>query len=180
MAAASYDLIPLPTGATLAIAVDGQLVVLHLLREPLNEVAEPARCGFPGAVRAPDSPPLPALRRQLAEYFAGRRAVFELPLAPRGTEFERAVWRALIEIPYGETRSYAEIARRIGRPQACRAVGRANGRNPLGIVVPCHRVIGSDGSLTGYGGGLEMKQYLLDLEGNAARQRPEQVSLPGF
>lgn len=104
------------------------------------------------------------VQRQLDEYFAGRRQRFELPLAPRGTDFQRAVWAALSEIPFGETRSYAEIAARIGRPSATRAVGAANGRNPVAIVVPCHRVIGKDGTLTGYAGGIEVKEKLLRFE----------------
>jgi len=102
---------------------------------------------------------------QLREYFAGGRRVFELPLAPRGTEFQRRVWRTLTQIPYGTTISYGELARRVGNPSASRAVGLANGANPLPIVVPCHRVIGADGSLTGFGGGLPIKRQLLALEG---------------
>ena len=109
---------------------------------------------------------LQACATQLREYFAGRRTRFDLPLAPRGTDFQRAVWSALEGIPYGELRSYGEIARAIGKPRAVRAVGAANGRNPLPIVVPCHRVIGSDGSLTGFAGGLEIKRRLLALEGS--------------
>ena len=105
------------------------------------------------------------LRRQLAEYFAGERRDFDLRLAPEGTPFERSVWEELRKIPFGETRSYGEIAQAIGRPGAARAVGRANGANPIPIVVPCHRVIGSDGSLTGFGGGLEAKSRLLEIEG---------------
>lgn len=101
---------------------------------------------------------------QLADYFAGRRRSFDLELAAEGTPFQREVWSALTAIPYGETVSYSELARRIGRPSATRAVGAANGRNPLPIVVPCHRVIGADGSLTGFGGGIEIKRRLLDLE----------------
>ena len=104
-------------------------------------------------------------RVQLDEYFAGERRVFDLPLAPRGTAFQREVWNALRDIPYGETISYAQLALRIGKPSAMRAVGAANGRNPLPIVVPCHRVIGADGSLTGFGGGLPTKRFLLELEG---------------
>lgn len=104
------------------------------------------------------------VREQLDAYFAGKLRVFDLPLAPRGTPFQMDVWRALQEIPYGETRSYAQLARVIGRPDAVRAVGAANGANPLPIVVPCHRVIGSNGSLTGFGGGLNAKRFLLDLE----------------
>jgi methylated-DNA-[protein]-cysteine S-methyltransferase len=102
--------------------------------------------------------------RQLAEYFAGRRRRFDLKLAPEGTAFQRRVWRELTAIPYGETISYSELARRIGNARALRAVGLANGSNPLPIVIPCHRVIGSNGSLTGYGGGLAIKRALLDLE----------------
>jgi methylated-DNA-[protein]-cysteine S-methyltransferase len=103
--------------------------------------------------------------RQLDEYFAGTRREFELDLAPQGTPFQLAVWNALLTIPYGATASYADIARSVGRPNAVRAVGQANGRNPLAIVVPCHRVIGSDHSLTGYGGGIDRKRFLLALEG---------------
>ena len=105
-----------------------------------------------------------ALTEQLGEYFAGRRREFELALAPSGSPFEQRVWSALCEIPYGETASYGEIARRVGAPGSARAVGLANGRNPIVVIVPCHRVIGADGSLTGYGGGLERKRLLLDLE----------------
>jgi methylated-DNA-[protein]-cysteine S-methyltransferase len=104
-------------------------------------------------------------KRQLREYFAGHRKVFDLPLAPRGTPFQQEVWRALRKIPFGRTSSYSAIAERIGRPKAVRAVGAANGKNPIVIVVPCHRVIGRDGSLTGYAGGVERKQRLLALEG---------------
>ena len=102
--------------------------------------------------------------KQLREYFAGRRRAFDLRLAPTGTRFQRAVLEVLQRIPYGETRSYADIAEAIGNPRAVRAVGAANGRNPLPIVIPCHRVIGSNGSLTGFGGGIETKRFLLDLE----------------
>jgi methylated-DNA-[protein]-cysteine S-methyltransferase len=101
---------------------------------------------------------------QLDAYFAGELERFELPLAPRGTEFQRVVWEALLEIPYGSTTTYSELALAIGRPSACRAVGAANGRNPLAVIVPCHRVLGSAGALTGYGGGLERKRRLLSLE----------------
>ena len=101
---------------------------------------------------------------QVKEYFAGKRKQFKLPLDMRGTEFQRAVWQALQNIPYGETRSYKEIAASIGRPKAVRAVGMANNRNPISIIVPCHRVIGHDGKLVGYGGGLPLKQHLLELE----------------
>jgi len=111
-----------------------------------------------------DAAPFAAVAAQLAEYFAGRRIAFDVPLDMRGTPFERRVWRALQDIPYGETVSYGEIARTVGEPTAARAVGLANGRNPVSIIVPCHRVVGAGGALTGYGGGLERKRLLLDLE----------------
>lgn len=104
---------------------------------------------------------------QLSEYFAGDRDSFDLPLEPEGTEFQRAVWNALAEIPFGETRSYGEIAAAVGRPKAARAVGMANNRNPIAVIVPCHRVIGSGGALVGYAGGLERKTWLLDHEREA-------------
>jgi methylated-DNA-[protein]-cysteine S-methyltransferase len=108
--------------------------------------------------------PFADVRAQLADYFAGRRTDFDLPLAMTGSPFQRRVWRALRDIPYGETISYGELARRIGIPSASRAVGVANGHNPIAVIVPCHRVIGADGSLTGYGGGLDRKRRLLELE----------------
>jgi methylated-DNA-[protein]-cysteine S-methyltransferase len=133
---------------------------------------------FEGHARGPrvandwvnDAAPFDDVVRQLAEYFAGTRARFDLPLAPQGTPFQRAVWSALTAIPFGETIPYAELARRVGRPGSARAVGHANARNPISIVVPCHRVIGSDGSLTGYAGGEETKRRLLALE-NLRRTR---------
>jgi methylated-DNA-[protein]-cysteine S-methyltransferase len=109
--------------------------------------------------------PLAAAIRQLSEYFAGSRRVFDLPLRMQGTLFQQRVWRQLAEIPYGTTWSYGELAKRIDNPSASRAVGLANGRNPISILVPCHRVIGADGSLTGYGGGLDRKRWLLAHEG---------------
>lgn len=102
---------------------------------------------------------------QLAAYFAGERQEFDLRLAPAGTQFQRSVWQALLDIPYGQTQSYGDLAQRIGNPKASRAVGLANGRNPISIIVPCHRVIGANGSLTGYGGGIERKRWLLLHEG---------------
>jgi methylated-DNA-[protein]-cysteine S-methyltransferase len=119
------------------------------------------------AVAARSAPVLDEAAEQLTAYFAGERSAFGLPLAPRGTAFQRTVWDALLRIPYGETRSYAQVARELGRPDRVRAVGSANARNPLAVVVPCHRVVGSDGSLTGYAGGLERKRALLDLERGA-------------
>ena len=117
-----------------------------------------------------DNAVLASTRAQLGEYFAGRRRTFDLPLAPDGTAFQCSVWMALRAIPYGATISYRALAERIGRPSAMRAVGAANGRNPLPIVVPCHRVIGADGSLTGFGGGLPTKRFLLELEGALPRE----------
>lgn len=113
---------------------------------------------------APPSPLLAQTARELEEYFAGERRTFTVPLAPAGTDFQRKVWTALRAIPYGETVSYGDLARRIGKPGAAIAVGQANGRNPIPIIVPCHRVIGADGKLVGYAGGLEIKKALLRLE----------------
>jgi methylated-DNA-[protein]-cysteine S-methyltransferase len=141
----------------LTLASDGEALTGLYMTEQRHRPALPD-------AGARDDAVLAAARRQLAEYFAGERREFELPLRPAGTEFQRSVWAALREIPYGETAGYGELARRLGRPSAARAVGLANGRNPLAIVVPCHRVIGAAGALTGYGGGLERKRYLLELE----------------
>jgi methylated-DNA-[protein]-cysteine S-methyltransferase len=117
-----------------------------------------------GSVENPDAAPFPTLKSQLQEYFAGERTDFDVPLSPRGTTFQRVVWAHLRDIPYGQTISYGELAKRIRSPKACRAVGLANGKNPISIIVPCHRVIGANGKLTGYGGGMENKRILLDLE----------------
>ena len=123
---------------------------------------------LPGApaprIACHETPLLTEGKRQLLEYLAGVRRVFDLPLAPKGTAFYRSVWRALEEIPYGETRSYRDIAQTVGRPKAVRAVGQANHNNPIPIIIPCHRVVGANGSLTGYGGGLDLKERLLRLE----------------
>ena len=127
---------------------------------------EPARPD--GAVR--DAEPLRSARRELEEYFAGDRREFSVALAPAGTAFQQRVWQVLREIPYGGTISYRELARRVENPRAIRAVGQANGRNPLSIIVPCHRVIAADGSLGGYGGGLDRKRVLLALESGAGRE----------
>ena len=105
-------------------------------------------------------------KKQLDEYFAGNRKIFDLPLAPKGTEFQQKVWNALTEIPYGKTRTYGEIAAAIGNPKAARAVGMANNKNPIGIIIPCHRVVGANGKLVGYAGGMEKKEWLLHLEQN--------------
>jgi methylated-DNA-[protein]-cysteine S-methyltransferase len=119
---------------------------------------------FSAATEHPDHPVLIETIRQLGEYFAGHRQNFELPLEFRGTDFQRQVWVTLLEIPFGETRSYLDVARKLGNPEAVRAVGAANGRNPISIIAPCHRVIGTSGSLTGFGGGLEAKAWLLAHE----------------
>jgi AraC family transcriptional regulator of adaptative response/methylated-DNA-[protein]-cysteine methyltransferase len=154
-----------PLGPMLIGATDEDLVILEFVdRRQLP--AQIRRIGERlGAVFVPDTNPVTELvSGQLAEYFEGARRAFDLPLQPVGSDFERQVWEALLEIPYGETRSYAEIAARVGRPAAVRAVGRANGMNALAIVVPCHRVVGSDGRLVGYGGGVWRKERLLELE----------------
>lgn len=117
-----------------------------------------------GTFGAPDPTAFTEVIRQLGEYFGGQRTDFDVPLTLAGTPFQRTVWAALRKIPYGQTLSYGQLAEQIGRPGAARAVGLANGRNPIGIIVPCHRVVGATGSLTGYGGGLERKQYLLEFE----------------
>ncbi len=135
---------------------------------------DPTDAGLPGDLpEVDDDPILDDAASQLGEYFAGTRRDFDLPLDLRGTDFQRAAWLALAEIPFGETRSYGEQAEAIGRPGASRAVGAANGQNPVPIVLPCHRIIGADGSLTGFGGGLALKAALLSHE----RSQP---SLPGI
>ena len=139
-----------PVGPLRLEARDGALVALHLNAHPGPEHL--------------DDPVLAEATTQLREYFAGTRTSFELPLQMHGNAFEQRVWAALREIPYGETASYGEIAEQIGAPGAARAVGVANARNPIAIIVPCHRVIGANGKLVGFGGGLPMKRALLDLE----------------
>jgi len=130
--------------------------------------------GPPSEVPERDTPVLVETARQLGEYFAGERRAFDLPLAPEGTAFQQEVWHALTQIPFGETRTYGQQAALIQRPSASRAVGAANGRNPIGIIVPCHRVIGTNGTLTGYAGGLAMKQWLLEHE----RRHSSRLSAP--
>ncbi len=130
-------------------------------------------------IRDDDAVPFAEVKVQLRAYFEGRLTEFNLPLAPQGTEFQMRVWQELRGIPCGETISYAELARRIGRPQASRAVGHANARNPISIIVPCHRVIGADNSLTGYAGGLERKRMLLAHEANNAGKRDESAGARG-
>jgi AraC family transcriptional regulator, regulatory protein of adaptative response / methylated-DNA-[protein]-cysteine methyltransferase len=159
------DRIPTPMGPMLAAATDEALVLLEFVdRRMLPGQVRRIRERL-GAVFVPDSNDvIAATRDSVAAFFRGELRAFDLPLLPVGTPFQRAVWDALREIPYGETRSYAEVARRVGRPSAVRAVGRANGMNALAIVVPCHRVVGADGKLVGYGGGLWRKARLLELE----------------
>ena len=131
---------------------------------------DPARVRLGAYAQAPDHPVLREATSQLSEYFSGQRQRFSVPLEFQGTDFQREVWAALLDIPFGKTRSYADIARAIGRPTATRAVGAANGRNPISIIAPCHRVIGSNGALTGFAGGVETKRFLLALEGAEAPQ----------
>jgi methylated-DNA-[protein]-cysteine S-methyltransferase len=153
-----YSTLPTPIGELVVTAdPDGALTRLYLPRH------RPDTSGWER-----DDALLEPVRRQLTEYFAGARTEFDVPLRPEGAPFQRQVWEALLKIPYGETASYGEIAREIGHPTAFRAVGAANGQNPIAIIVPCHRVIGSNGSLTGYGGGLPTKRALLDLEAGRA------------
>ena len=157
MTTEAYGYAPTPLGRMLVITAGDELVGLH----------------FDGHARTPDlgarasasGATLRAVAGQLDEYFRGIRTVFELPIRLAGTPFQRTVWAALLDIPFGQTSTYTEVAARIGRPRAVRAVGAANGRNPISIVVPCHRLIGATGDLTGYGWGLERKRSLLELEG---------------
>jgi methylated-DNA-[protein]-cysteine S-methyltransferase len=148
-----------PVGPLTLVSENGALVALYMDRQrhaPPPETLGEAADGT--------SPLLGEAASQLKEYFAGQRTEFELPLTLIGTPFQRRVWAALRDIPYGETISYGQLADRIGKPSAARAVGLANGRNPIAIIVPCHRVVGADGSLTGYGGGIERKEHLLAFE----------------
>ena len=133
----------------------------------------------PAGERDDEAPLLAEAKRQLEAYFNGRLTAFDLPLAPHGTTFQQRVWTELARIPYGVTISYGELARRIGHPDAARAVGLANGRNPIAIVVPCHRVIGADGRLTGYGGGLPCKQALLQFEASVRANGARPFPAPG-
>jgi methylated-DNA-[protein]-cysteine S-methyltransferase len=161
-----FKFVASPVGRLTLIASSAGLAAI------LWENDNPRRVPLDVVAQDDDHPILLAAERQLGEYFAGRRKTFDLALDAVGTPFQKSVWQALLTIPFGETRSYAEIARQIGNPTAVRAVGAANGRNPLSIVVPCHRVVGSTGKLTGFAGGLDAKAYLLGLESpGAARDR---------
>jgi methylated-DNA-[protein]-cysteine S-methyltransferase len=151
----THTVVPSPIGPLTLVREDGALVRLAMSPPAAFDpevVGERSDEGFEDVVR------------QLGEYFAGERTAFDLPLRPVGSDFELAVWGQLTRIPYGETRSYGHVAKAVGEPGGAQAVGAANGRNPLAIVVPCHRVIGADGSLVGFGGGLPRKRFLLDLE----------------
>lgn len=160
-----YMLIPSPIGDLVAGASRAGLCLLEFA-ETMNPGALPSTARGRGG--GPAQVMLRQLRSELDGYFGGRRRTFEVPLEMRGTPFQIEVWRELVKIPYGMTRSYAEIARRVGRRRATRAVGQANGRNGIVILVPCHRVVSSDGSLGGYSSGLDRKRYLLDLEQRCA------------
>lgn len=157
-----YLEMPSPVGALTLVCNDSALKAINMEGYGV-EIPADARRGH--AL-------LDETRRQLEEYFAGTRTSFDLPLAAGGTVFQAGVWSALRDIPFAQTRSYADVARAISNPKAVRAVGAANGRNPIAIVVPCHRVIGADGSLTGYGGGIERKRWLLEHEKRASCSVP--------
>ncbi|HEN8710763.1 TPA: methylated-DNA--[protein]-cysteine S-methyltransferase [Pseudomonas putida] len=155
----AFTLMQSPVGTLTLVARGERLAAVLWEEERENRVRL-------GEVHRDDQQPiLREAARQLEEYFAGKRQLFELALDFAGTAFQRQVWAALLTIPFGQTRSYSDIARQIGNPSAVRAVGAANGRNPISIIAPCHRVIGASGSLTGFAGGLTAKQYLLALEG---------------
>lgn len=151
-----HTVVDSPVGTLTLVALDGTLAGLYMNLQRHRPMEE--------AFGASDPTPFTEVIEQLEQYFAAQRTDFDLPVTLVGTPFQRTVWAALREIPYGETMSYGQLAERIGSPGAARAVGLANGRNPIGIIVPCHRVVGATGNLTGYGGGLERKQYLLELE----------------
>jgi methylated-DNA-[protein]-cysteine S-methyltransferase len=159
----THTVVDSPVGPLTLVASDGTLAGLYM--DAQRHRPTPETFGEPDA----DADVLTEAAGQLDEYFAGRRTSFDLPLTLTGSPFQRRVWAALRDIPFGETLSYGQLADRIGAPTAARAVGLANGRNPIGIVVPCHRVVGATGNLTGYGGGLARKQYLLDFERHAGK-----------
>ena len=154
----AYKHVPSPVGTLKLVASQAGLVAV------LWDGDTPERVPLAGLTVDEDHPTLVGAQEQLEEYFAGARKTFELPLDPRGTPFQRQVWESLLTIPYGETRSYGDLANGLGMRNGSRAVGAANGRNPLSIVVPCHRVVGSTGRLTGFAGGLPAKAHLLELE----------------
>lgn len=159
----SYKMIHSPVGKLKLVASDQGLVAI------LWQNDKPSRVRLNELVENAKHPILLDTERQLGEYFAGKRKNFSVPLDMRGTPFQKNVWHALLAIPFGETRSYGQLAKQLGNPQAMRAVGAANGRNPISIIVPCHRVIGSSGKLTGFAGGIETKAHLLSLEESGGR-----------
>ncbi|MBC6449952.1 methylated-DNA--[protein]-cysteine S-methyltransferase [Actinokineospora xionganensis] len=152
----SHTVVDSPVGALTLVATDGVLCGLYMEQQRHRPPEE--------TFGERDDEAFGEVITQLGEYFAGDRERFDLPMTFAGTDFQRSVWTQLREIPYGETISYGELAARLGKPAASRAVGLANGKNPIGLIVPCHRVVGSSGDLTGYGGGLPRKRYLLDFE----------------
>ena len=158
----AHTMVDSPVVPITLVAVDGVLAYLHMAEQRYAPAA--------GSFGERDPGPLAEAARQLAGYFAGTQTTFDLELALAGTPFQQRVWKELQAIGYGETISYGQLADRIGQPTASRAVGLANGRNPVGIIVPCHRVVGADGSLTGYGGGIERKRYLLAHEQRVSGQ----------
>lgn len=158
MKAYCHGVLDSPVGRLTLVASDAGLAAV------LWENDDPARVRLDLGAENAQHPVIVEAARQLREYFAGSRTAFDLPLDPVGTPFQCQVWKLLLQIPYGETRTYGDLARMLGNPKAMRAVGAANGRNPLSIVAPCHRVIGANGELTGFAGGLEAKAYLLSLE----------------
>jgi len=155
-----FSTFPSPVGRLTLVGEGDDVVGLHFDKDPLAGTVRAGAVKDDGRLR-------PAVE-QLEEYFAGQRTVFDLSLVPPGTAFQKKVWAALVKIPYGATATYGQIARSVGRPDASRAVGGANHRNPIAIIIPCHRVIGADGSMTGYGGGLPRKRLPLDLETRVA------------
>ncbi|MFF2012183.1 methylated-DNA--[protein]-cysteine S-methyltransferase [Streptomyces sp. NPDC058195] len=159
-----HTVVDSPYGPLTLVAADGVLCGLYMTAQRHRPPEE--------SFGAPDPEPFAEAVRQLDAYFSGELHVFDLPLRLEGTPFQRDVWALLQRIPYGETRSYGELAEQLGKPGASRAVGLANGKNPVGIIVPCHRVVGASGSLTGYGGGLDRKQRLLAFESKAADDTP--------
>lgn len=164
-----YTIIDSPIGPLMLVGSPAGLAEIRFMPDGETPLPDPGWQHEPGTFQA--------VIDQLQDYFAGKRQTFDLPLDPQGTPFQRQVWAALLTIPYGETISYAELALRVGKPTAARAVGAANGQNPLPIVIPCHRVIGRSGSLTGYAGGLHIKRLLLDLERRTVGQVNDQLVL---
>lgn len=168
----AHKLIHTPIGTLKLVADDAHLLAVLWPND------NPRRVSFAmGSQESNTNSVLLEAEKQLSEYFQEKRNAFSIPLRLVGTEFQRAVWSALNQIPFGETRSYGQIAAQVNRPTAFRAVGAANGRNPLSIVIPCHRVIGTNGKLTGFAGGLEVKTYLLDLEAKQIKPRHIQARL---